>query len=258
MASLRALWLRADAPGDPPGGVRALVADVHTRHETCKPVHPVDHCRSLCPGGTWPATTPVTHLLIIANILIYVLHVGAAEPLVETFALWPLETGSEFPAAPPFQIWQLVTYSFLHGSVLHLLFNMLALFMFGGELERIWGRPRFLVYYLVCVISAAVAQLIVASVSMAPPHATLGASGGVFGLLLAYGMLFPRRMVMLLFPPIPMPAWLFVTLYGLVELVLGLTGTQTGIAHFAHLGGMAGGLILLLFWRGRTPVRRRY
>ena len=204
------------------------------------------------------AGASVTQVLIIANIVVYVLQAGAAEPLLDTFALWPLETGFEPRVVPPFQIWQVVTYSFLHGSPLHLAFNMLALFMFGGELERVWGGRRFLIYYLVCVVTAAVAQLIVASVSMAPPQPTIGASGGVFGLLLAFGMLFPRQKLMLLFPPIPMPAWLFVTVYGVIELFLGLTGAHTGIAHFAHLGGMAGGFVLVLFWRGRFPARRRY
>ena len=200
----------------------------------------------------------MTQILIIANILVYVLNLGAEEPLRYTFALWPLDPGVGSRAVPALEVWQLVTYSFLHGNVLHLLFNMLALFMFGAELERVWGGHRFLIYYLVCVVSAAAAQLVVSSASAAAPHAVIGASGGIFGLLLAFGLLFPRRGLMLLFPPIPMPAWLFVTLYGAVELVLGLTGTQAGVAHFAHLGGMAGGLPLLVLWRDRVPRRRRY
>ena len=131
---------------------------------------------------------------------------------------------------------------------------MLALFMFGGEIERVWGSRRYSVYYLTCVVSAAGAQLIVASMAGGTVP-TVGASGGVFGLLLAFGMMFPRRMVMLLFPPIPMPAWLLVTLYGALELFMGITGTQQGVAHFAHLGGMAGGFLLIQYWRGRLPIR---
>jgi membrane associated rhomboid family serine protease len=87
------------------------------------------------------------------------------------------------------------------------------------------------------------------------PYPTIGASGGVFGLLLAFGMMFPRRMILLIFPPIPMPAWLFVTLYGIVELVLGVTGSQSGVAHFAHLGGMVVGFALIQYWR---HTRRRW
>jgi len=198
----------------------------------------------------------VTQVIIIGNILAFVLQTGANEPLLDAFALWPLQSGYSSPSAPSFEIWQLVTYSFLHGGLTHLLFNMLALFMFGGDLERVWGGRRFLIYYLVCVISAAVAQLAVAAMAGGPPHPTIGASGGVFGLLLAFGMLYPRRMIMLLFPPIPMPAWLFVTLYGALELFLGITGTQSGVAHFAHLGGMAGGFIMLQVSRGWKPRRR--
>jgi len=107
----------------------------------------------------------------------------------------------------------------------------------------------------VCVVSAALAQLLVARMAGGAPYPTIGASGGVFGLLLAFGMMFPRRMVMLLFPPIPMPAWLLVTLYGALELLLGITGTQAGVAHFAHLGGMAGGFLMIQYWRGRLPIK---
>jgi membrane associated rhomboid family serine protease len=124
--------------------------------------------------------------------------------------------------------------------------------MFGGDIERLLGQRRFLIYYLVCVVGAAVMQLIVMGRMDRPPVATLGASGGVFGLLLAFGMAYPHRRIMLLFPPIPMQAWLFVTLYGLLELYLGVTGTGQGVAHFAHLGGMVAGFVLLTLWRGQA------
>lgn len=191
----------------------------------------------------------VTHFLIITNILLYVIYAGAPEPLLDRFGLWPLPNSAVTAPHPPFEVWQLITYGFLHGSEAHLIFNMLALFMFGSDLERVWGRFRFLLYYLTCVITAAITQLLLASLSVAPAQATIGASGGVFGLLLAYGVLYPKRMIMMLIPPIPMPAWLFVIFYGVVELVLGLTGAQRGVAHFAHLGGMAGGFLLLQVWR---------
>src|SRR5690606_13106562 len=147
----------------------------------------------------------------------------------EAFALWPLGNG--------FLPWQLVTYAFLHGSVAHIFFNMFALFMFGSEIERLFGTRWFTIYYFVCVIAAGITQLVVNAMlgSGAP---TVGASGGVFGLLLAFAMYFPQRKLYLIFFPIGLPAWLFVTLYGALELYLGVTQTASGIAHFAHLGGM--------------------
>ena len=190
---------------------------------------------------------PVTQILLIANIAVFLLQSVAEEVLIGYFALWPLHV----PGAG-FAPWQLVTYSFLHGNLTHLIFNMLALYMFGSDIERVFGPRRFAVYYFVCVVTAAVAQLAVALLTNAPPYPTVGASGGVFGLLLAFGLYFPRRMVMLIFPPIPMPAWLFVTLYGGVELFLGVTGTQQGVAHFAHLGGMVGGYLTIRAWRSRS------
>jgi membrane associated rhomboid family serine protease len=167
----------------------------------------------------------------------------------DTFALWTFGPGSRF------QPWQLVTYGFLHGGWGHLFFNMLALFMFGSDIERLWGPRRYLVYYFACVVSAALAQIVVSILMSWGAYRTVGASGGVFGVLLAFGMMFPSRMVMLLFPPIPMRAWVLVLVYGALELFMGITGTQTGVAHFAHLGGMAGGFLLIQYWRGRLPIR---
>lgn len=191
---------------------------------------------------------PVTRLLIIANVLVYGLQLLGGSQLILSFALWPLGPGL-YSNAPTFEIWQLVSYAFLHGGWTHLFFNMFALYMFGSEIERLLGASRFVVYYLVCIVGAAIAQLIVMQMMGREPFPTIGASGGVFGILLAFGMAFPHRKLMLLFPPIPLPAWLFVTLYGVLELVLGITGTQQGVAHFAHLGGMAAGFVLLQFWR---------
>jgi len=196
---------------------------------------------------------PVTRALLIINVAVFILQMLTGDLLIRPFALWPFAS-PQFPAAPSFEIWQVVTYGFLHGSLTHLFFNMFALYMFGGEIERLLGSRRYLVYYLVCVVGAAVAQLVVLGNMNRPPLPTVGASGGVFGLLLAFGMAFPNRRLMLIFPPIPMPAWLFVTLYGLLELYLGVTGSGQGVAHFAHLGGMAAGFVLLQYWarqRGR-------
>ena len=199
---------------------------------------------------------PVTQVLLIANVAVYLLQAVAEPLLIGYFALWPFHVPSgTYEYDVRFAPWQLVTYSFLHGNLTHLLFNMLALFMFGSDIERVFGRRRFTTYYFVCVITAAITQLVIATLGGWPPYPTVGASGGVFGLLLAFGWYFPRRMVMLIFPPIPMPAWLFVTLYGAVELFLGVTGTQQGVAHFAHLGGMLGGFLTIRYWRARSFLR---
>jgi rhomboid family protein len=196
---------------------------------------------------------PVTRLLLTANIAAYIAQIFFGDILVIWFALWPLgASGPVEPGVPTgFLPWQLVTYSFLHGNGLHLLVNMLGLFMFGSEVERVLRPARYFTYYFVSVLSAAIAQLVMSAASAGPPYPTLGASGGVFGLLLAYGMFFPRRIVMLIFPPIPMPARLFVVVYAAIELYLGVTGTQAGVAHFAHLGGMLGGFLMLRAWRRR-------
>lgn len=193
--------------------------------------------------------TPVIRNLLIACIAVFALQWVTGDSLIVNFALWPPN-----PFEPHFQPWQLVTYAFLHGGLTHLLFNMFALYMFGPDIERLLGTRRFLVYYIVCVLGAAAAQLVTLHMLGNPPSPTVGASGGIFGLLLAYGLAFPRRRLMLIFPPIPMPAWLFVTLYGLLELYLGVAGRDTSVAHFAHLGGMLGGFLLILFWR--SGIRR--
>ena len=189
------------------------------------------------------SVTPATRALILANVAVFLLEQVAMDPILRLFALWPL--------GPLFRPWQVLTYAFLHAGVLHIFFNMFALYMFAPALESYWGGRRFITYYLVCVLAAAGTQLAVEHLS-GPQGATLGASGGIFGVLLAFAMLFPRARLMLLLPPIPMPAWLFVTLYGALELVFGVTGTEAGIAHFAHLGGMLGGAVMMLYWRTRA------
>ncbi|HEY6546182.1 MAG TPA: rhomboid family intramembrane serine protease [Dokdonella sp.] len=199
---------------------------------------------------------PVTRALLIANIAVYLLQMLAGEGLIVHFALWPLGA-SMYENVAGFQPWQVVTYGFLHGGFTHLAFNMFALWMFGGAIENLFGARPFALYYFVSVIGAALAQLAVVHFFTGGYYPTLGASGGVFGLLLAYGMMYPHSRIMLLFPPIPMPAWLFVTGYGVIELILGITGTQAGVAHFAHLGGMAGGFVLIQYWRGKLPWKPR-
>jgi len=190
--------------------------------------------------------TPMVRNILVACIGVFLLQWGVGDRLVDTFGLWPPNSFT-----PHFQPWQLVSYAFLHGGYAHLFFNMFALYMFGPDIERLLGARRFLTYYIVCVLGAAVAQLAVLRMVGNPPVPTVGASGGIFGILLAFGLAFPRRRLMLIFPPIPMPAWLFVTLYGLLELYLGVSGHDSGVAHFAHLGGMVGGLALILYWRAQ-------
>ncbi len=173
------------------------------------------------------------------------------------FVLWPLGIGSPDGAlaGTSFMPWQLVTYAFLHANLNHIFFNMLALLMFGAPLEYTWGTKRFLQFYGICVVGAGLTYLAWAAL-MHIESPVLGASGGVFGLLLAYGMLFPKQRVMLLFPPIPMDARTLVIGYGVIELLLGVMGTGN-IAHFAHLGGMLFGWLTIRYWRGQPPFNKR-
>ena len=196
-----------------------------------------------------PPMPPVTQALLIANVAIFVVDQMLLGGLLsQWFALWPI--------GPNFAPYQVVTYAFLHGSVMHLFFNMLGLWMFGSELERVWGTKRFLQFYAASLLAAAGMQLVV-NMLLGSPYPTVGASGALFGMLLAFGMMFPNRTIMPLFPPIPMKAKTFVMVFGGLELLLGVTGTQSGVAHFAHLGGMLGGYLMIRYWRGQPPFGRR-
>jgi len=192
---------------------------------------------------------PVTQALIFANIAVYLLG-GLNVLALDDFALWP-PGGFESRFAP----WQLVTYAFLHGGLAHIFFNMLGLYMFGAEVERLFGSRFYAAYYFGCVVSAALTHLVVTSWMGGPAIPTVGASGGVYGLLLAFGVYFPHRRVLLLFPPIPLPARVFVIVFAVVELVFGVTGTAAGVAHFAHLGGMIGGWLMIQYRRRGFPFR---
>jgi membrane associated rhomboid family serine protease len=170
---------------------------------------------------------------------------GPNNVLDQYFALWPI--GSRWADFYP---WQLVTYGFMHSEqdIMHIVFNLFMLWMFGRELEVIMGPRRFLTYYMTCVVGAGVVQLVFAAVT-GSEFPTIGASGGVFGLLLAFGMAFPNRMIMLIFPPIPMKAKYMVIVFGVLELFLGISGVTPGIANFAHLGGMLFGYLLIQRWK---------
>ncbi len=193
----------------------------------------------------------VVKTLIGLNVIVYLMQNVVGNTVALNFALWPLQP---IDGESLFHPWQLITQAFLHGSVPHLAFNMLGIWMFGDEIEQTQGPRRFLTLYFSSVIAAAIAQLFVPGWLGLPLAPTIGASGGVFGLLLAFAVFFPKRKVVPLIPPIPMPAWLFAASYAAIELYLGVTGTQAGVAHFAHLGGMVGGGIVLCRWhrpRGR-------
>lgn len=191
-------------------------------------------------------TPPVVKNLLIINALVFM--ATALLPVsgeIRQFGI--LSLGS-----PWFHTYQFVTYMFLHSNFEHLFFNMFALWMFGRTLEWELGSKRFLTYYLVCGVGAALVQYGVALLFGELPLFLLGASGAVMGLLLAFGVMHPNATIMLLIPPIPMKAKWFVLIYGLIELFLGWRGVGQ-VAHFAHVGGMLWGFLLLHYWK-----RRRY
>jgi membrane associated rhomboid family serine protease len=194
-----------------------------------------------------PALPPVTQALLLINVAMFALDYLLHGLLTDWFGLWPL--GSNFL---PFQV---VTYAFLHGGLNHLFFNMLGVWMFGAELERVWGPKKYLQFYAASLLTAALTQLLVNAL-LGSRFPTVGASGALFGLLLAYGLLFPRRIILLFFV-LPVPAGIFAIGYGLFELYNGVMGTQSGVAHFAHLGGMLGGFLMIRYWRGQSPFGRR-
>ena len=190
-----------------------------------------------------------TGALIAANILVFLLQQALGNQIVNWFALWP-PARSAWAESSLWAPWQLLSYAFLHGGVMHLAFNMFGLWMFGGALERVWGARRVALAYVASVFFGAAAQMCAAMLIGSGGAPVVGASAGVFGPMLAYALAFPDSRIMLLIPPIALPAKLFVLLYAIVELTLGVTGTQAGVAHFAHLGGLIGGWLVVRF--GRT------
>ena len=198
-----------------------------------------------------------TQAIIGLNVVVFLLQSSLGDAGIIWLALWPLGPNAAFGPEVGFAPWQLVTYSFLHGGFTHIFFNMFAVYMFGSTLEQFLGTRTYVTLYFVSVVTAGLTQLGVNEL-LGSPYPTLGASGGVFGLLLAFGMYFPHQRIMLIIPPIPMPAWVAVTAYGALELFLGVTGTQAGVAHFAHLGGMLGAFLMIQWRRGKPPfVKRR-
>ncbi len=194
-----------------------------------------------------PPLPPVTQALLLANVAVFFLGELLGPGLLAPFWLWPIGHN--------FWPWQIGTYAFIHGSFNHLFFNMLGLWMFGAELEQVWGRKRYMTFFAASVLAAAVVQLLV-NAALGSTAPTVGASGGLFGLLLAFAMIFPNRIILLFFV-IPMKAKYLVLLYGVLELYQGVYVMNSGVAHFAHLGGMLGGLLTIRYWRGQAPFGRR-
>ena len=194
-------------------------------------------------------TPPVVLNLIIINVLIFMataLLPKAGNAIMEYCAL---SLGTPF-----FHVYQFITYMFQHANFEHIFFNMFALWMFGRTLEYELGQKRFLTYYMVCGIGAALIQYLTALAFGEFPLVLVGASGAVVGLLLAFGVLHPNAVIMLLIPPIPMKAKWFVVIYGVIELFLGWRGVGN-VAHFAHVGGMLWGFLLLQWWKQRGIIR---
>lgn len=202
----------------------------------------------------------VTKNLIIINVIAFLAQMALPRIGIDFTSMM----GLHYFGSERFGIWQVLTYMFLHGNVSHIFFNMFALWMFGSTLERVWGSWRFLVFYLVTGVGAAVVQELVWSLSYTPEQLayyadallTIGASGAVYGILLGFGMMFPNAPIFFLFIPIPIKAKWFVLGYGLLELFYGVTGSTDGIAHFAHLGGMLFGFILIKVWEKRARANR--
>ena len=209
---------------------------------------------------------PITKNLLIINVICFFADYVFGRYGIDFSHIF----GLHYLTASEFGFWQPITYMFMHANFSHLFFNMFALWMFGRGLEQEMGTKRFLLYYFVCGVGAALVQMAMAEIDLArfaefsPAYyrylytPTVGASGAVFGLLLAFGMLHPNAVIMLIFPPIPMKAKWFVMIYGLVELLYGVSGSMDNIAHFAHLGGMFWGWLLLLWWRYRDRKRNYY
>ena len=205
---------------------------------------------------------PVVFNLLVINVVMWLVGMlvmltknPAMNAVLKSLMLFPVGSGDLRP-------WQFVTYMFMHAQFWHLLVNMWPLWMFGRTLEYELGSKRFLLYYMVCGIGAGLIQLLVCY--LFPPegiHATLGASGAVFGILLAFGMLHPNDRIGLLFPPIVLKAKWFVIIYGIIELFAGIGNSITrfdDIAHFAHLGGMLFGFLLLWYWKKNNKIYRYY
>lgn len=189
----------------------------------------------------------VKHIILISIGMMVLSYLN--EPLMtRLFALNPVT----FIRRP----WQLVTYMFMHGSFFHIFFNMYTLYIFGSVLENVWGTKKFLVFYFITGIGAALVHIGVQYLT-GDFALTVGASGAIYGILMGYAMLYPDSRLSLIFPPVTMKAKWFVLIFAGIELLLGVTGTQAGVAHFAHLGGLVFGFILMMYWKKKHRLYSR-
>lgn len=214
---------------------------------------------------------PAVKNIIIINVLVYLVTSLKGNFMYENFALF-------YPTSQFFHWWQPLTHMFMHGGFWHIFFNMYTLFIFGSVLERVWGTKKFLLYYFITGLGAAAvhtgvewiqmthwmsqaaegsmaAQASIHAMKMTP---TVGASGAIYGLLMGYAMLYPDAIMSLIFPPVSMKAKWFVLIFAAIELFTGVTGTGGGIAHFAHLGGLIFGFILLMYWKKTRRLYTQY
>jgi membrane associated rhomboid family serine protease len=192
--------------------------------------------------------TPVIKKLMIVMGIVFLLQMVVSNRISLTLGLVPILVWKKY------FLWQLATYIFLHGGITHLLFNFLALWMFGGELESYWGSRKFLRYFLFCGIGAGICTVIFTPYQFIP---VIGASGAIYGILLAFGWLFPNRLIYIYFL-FPIPAKYMVIIFGLIELFSSMEGTGGGVAHLTHLGGLLFGLFYMAYPTIRQRIRREY
>lgn len=199
---------------------------------------------------------PVTTYLLWTIGIVFLLQWLLPQRITDWFLLWPIITDQPTSGFMP---WQLLTHALMHGGVGHLLFNALGIFQFGAVLEMTWGSKRYVQFLVVCALGAGLVQLLVATLALQQGYliTSLGISGVVYGLLVAYAMYFPHQRMMLMLPPIELSARTLAIVFGVLALVMGVTGSQQGVAHFAHLGGLAAGWLMVRYWRGQPPFRRK-
>lgn len=221
-------------------------------------------------GGFMANVPTAIKNIIIINVLVMIMTALNENFMYETFSLF-------YPTSPFFHWWQPVTHMFMHGGFWHLFFNMYTLYIFGSILERVWGTKKFLIFYFVTGLGAALIHTGVEWIEMqswlsqaaegsaaaiSSIHAlkmtpTVGASGAIYGVLMGYAMLYPDSVLTLIFPPVSMKAKWFVLIFAGIELVTGMTGVGGGIAHFAHLGGLIFGYLLILYWKRNHTLYSR-
>ena len=222
-------------------------------------------------GGGFLSNIPTaTKNIIIINVLVMIMTSLNGNMMYEKFALF-------YPTSPFFHWWQPVTHMFMHGGFWHLFFNMYTLYFFGRVLEERWGAKKFLIFYFVTGLGAALVHTGVEWIQMhhwmgqvaegsmasqAKIHAlkmtpTVGASGAIYGVLMGFAMLYPDAVLSLIFPPVSMKAKWFVLIFGGIELLTGITGVGGGIAHFAHLGGLIFGYFLIMYWKNKRTLYGR-